>query len=375
MLEIIKNKSTFSDQDLIRVVRRENNAKRNYLLVNSMQGKHVPANPDNVLKLYNELAKCLQSEGNIKNAVFIGFAETATAVGAGVASCFENSYYLHTTREVCTSRISVADFREEHSHATEQLLYCDEWENIISKAENIVFVEDEISTGKTIMNFINALKTQKKVSDNIKFSACSILNGMTEECENGLRKQGMNFFYLVKHRASPDSDEVYSFNPVIRLRKADYDFTEIKINGKINPRFGSETAEYINACSSLADKISEMISTEGKNVAVIGTEECMYPAIKTAQRISRAGVASVVTHSTTRSPIVADNSEDYPLKSRYQVESFYDKERKTFIYNSDINRYDLVLVVTDSEKEDYDFTTLADAFPLSEKFILVRWVK
>ena len=123
MIEIIKNKSVFSDSDLIRVVRRENNAKRNYLLVNSMQGKHVPANPDNVLKLYNELAECLKSEGNIKKAVFIGFAETATAVGAGVASCFENSYYMHTTREVCASRISVADFREEHSHATEQLLY------------------------------------------------------------------------------------------------------------------------------------------------------------------------------------------------------------------------------------------------------------
>ena len=76
MIEIIKNKSVFSDSDLIRVVRRENNAKRNYLLVNSMQGKHVPANPDNVLKLYNELAECLKSEGNIKKAVFIGFAET-----------------------------------------------------------------------------------------------------------------------------------------------------------------------------------------------------------------------------------------------------------------------------------------------------------
>lgn len=373
MIEIIKNKSVFSDSDLIRVVRRENNAKRNYLLVNSMQGKHVPANPDNVLKLYNELAECLKSEENIKKAVFIGFAETATAVGAGVASCFENSYYMHTTREVCASRISVADFREEHSHATEQLLYCDEWESIISKAENIVFVEDEISTGKTIMNFINALKTQKKVSDNIRFSACSILNGMTEECENELRKQGVNFFYLVKHRVSADSDEVYSFNPVIRSRKTGYDFSEIKIIGKINPRFGSETAEYITACSSLADKISEMISTEGKNVAVIGTEECMYPAIKTAHKLNRA--ASVVTHSTTRSPVVAENSKDYPLKSRYQVESFYDKARKTFIYNSDINRYDLVLIVTDSEKDDYDFSSFADAFPLSEKFILVRWVK
>lgn len=374
MLEIFKNKSTFSDSELVRMVRRENNPKRNYLLVNSIQGKHVPANPDSVLKLYNELAECLKSEGDIKKAVFIGFAETATAVGAGVASYFENSFYLHTTREVSTNHNSVADFREEHSHAVEQILYCDEWDSIVSDTENIVFVEDEISTGKTIMNFIDALKAQNKVSDRIKFSVCSILNGMTAEQENEFKKRGINFFYLVKHKASPDSAEVYSYDQVSRLRTADYRFREIRINGKINPRFGSRTADYINACSSLANKITEMISVSGKNIAVIGTEECMYPAIKTAQVINQSA-ASAVTHSTTRSPIVADNCDDYPLKSRYQVESFYEKDRKTFIYNSDLKKYDLVLVITDSEKDNYDFTKFADAFLLTENFILIRWVK
>ena len=113
----------------------------------------------------------------------------------------------------------------------------------------------------------------------------------------------------------------------------------------------------------------------GLNIAVIGTEECMYPAIITAMALIRCKCSSVVTHSTTRSPIVPDTSKNYPLVSRYQVDSFYEKDRRTFIYNSDQTEYDIVVVVTDSEKEDYDFTSFANAFALSKKFVLIRWVK
>ena len=102
----------------------------------------------------------------------------------------------------------------------------------------------------------------------------------------------------------------------------------------------------------------------------------MYPAIYTAADIlGKNSASSVVTHSTTRSPIVADASEGYPLKSRYQVESFYDKSRKTYIYNSDIKKYDIVLIITDSENDGTDVRSIADAFRLSDKFITVRWVK
>lgn len=83
---------------------------------------------------------------------------------------------------------------------------------------------------------------------------------------------------------------------------------------------------------------------------------------------------SAVTHSTTRSPIVAERSEGYPLRSRYQVESLYEDGRRNFIYNTD-EKYDLVLIVTDSEKKDICINRLMNAFSGCEEFVLVRWCR
>ena len=95
MLNIIENKSSFSNDELVKMVRRENNSKRNYLLVDSKQGKHIPADPSDVIRLFTELGSQIKEVVKNEKVLFIGFAETATAVGVGVASCFPDSYYLH----------------------------------------------------------------------------------------------------------------------------------------------------------------------------------------------------------------------------------------------------------------------------------------
>lgn len=377
MLSVTENKSTFSDQDLVQMVRRENNPKRNFLLVNSKQGKHIPADPHDVMIIFSQLAGCIKDVVSDEKVLFIGFAETATAVGTGVASCFENACYVHTTREKYISeKYLVAEFSEEHSHAVEQLLFFKNWEETAAELDRIVFVEDEISTGKTIENFVKVLKKDRFLSPDIKFSACSILNGMSDERKNELLSENLDFYYLAKISAAPDSDEVYSFDSTPEKKRSKFDSEEITIRGKSELRTGMNVSEYLSACAVLSEKIRSRISFENLDIAVIGTEECMYPAIYTAADIlEKDSALSVVTHSTTRSPIVADSSEDYPLKSRYQVESFYDKSRKTYIYNSDIKKYDIVLIITDSENDGTDVRSIADAFRLSDKFITVRWVK
>ncbi len=374
MLEILKNKSSFSDSELVQMVKRENNSKRNYLLVNSLQAKHVPADPLRTVSLFRQLAQEVKRSTGTEKVLFIGFAETATAVGAAVSSEFEGAYYIHTTRECISGSELIAEFREEHSHAAEQLLYCDDWERIISGTEHIIFAEDEITTGKTIMNFINALKTEKKVPDDMKFSACSILNGMSPEREAELKKQGVSFIWLVKHSASPDSDEVYSFTEKPGQRSSEFRLTEKKVPGMLNPRRGVQISLYKEACRSLAETAAESIPDGITSAAVIGTEECMYPAIELCRLLKEKGVLTAVSHSSTRSPIVAENRDGYPLRTRHSLKSFYDSDRKTYIYNSDLTSYDLVIAVTDSEKSDYDFTSFSEAFSECRDFLLVRWV-
>ena len=52
----------YSHEDLVRVAKRQNNNKRGYLVVNPMQGKHVPVSPGNALQLFDDLAKVVENE-------------------------------------------------------------------------------------------------------------------------------------------------------------------------------------------------------------------------------------------------------------------------------------------------------------------------
>lgn len=376
MLKVLENRSSFADEDLVKQVRRDNNSKRNYLLVDSMQGKHVPADPGDVLRLYSELAFQAYGKYTEKKIIFIGFAETATAVGAGTASAFPGSYYIHTTREERDKGFLTAEFREEHSHAAEQLLYSKEWKKIARSAERIVFVEDEITTGKTIMNFISVLKQDERLSKKVKFSAISILNGMSEERKEELLKEGVDFTYLVKIAAAPDREGAYTYDAKETEAPEKAEFETVTVTGMKDPRLGLVTSEYTKACEKIFEEIVKKYQLFGKRVAVVGTEECMYPAILTASLIEKnTGAESVVTHSSTRSPIIPDDEENYPLISRYRVESLYDENRTTFIYNSDRREYDIVFIVTDSKKEDICIDRFVSAFSKSLKTVLVRWVK
>ena len=77
----------YSQNDLLRVAKRVRNAKRSYLLVNPLQGKHIPVSPARSLEMMNTLGGRL-AEAYPGARLVIGFAETATAIGAAVASRF-----------------------------------------------------------------------------------------------------------------------------------------------------------------------------------------------------------------------------------------------------------------------------------------------
>ena len=88
----------YREDELIAVARRENNLKRNYLAVNRKQGKHVPVSPEEAFSLYRALADEIRHEYEGQRLLVIGFAETATAIGAALAVEL-NSLYMQTTRE------------------------------------------------------------------------------------------------------------------------------------------------------------------------------------------------------------------------------------------------------------------------------------
>lgn len=378
----------YQERDLVKIAKRENNTKRSYLVVDPLQGKHVPVEPSKALNLFKSLASKLQGKYEGERLLLIGFAETATAIGAQAAITL-GTKYIQTTREVIPD-VSYLFFSEAHSHATEQKLVKDDIDRVINETDRIVFVEDEVTTGNTIMNIIRIIR--REYQRKIKFAVASLLNGMTEEYLKIYQEEEIDLHYLVKtdHSGYSATAEKYHCDG-LSIRAIQEDHTQeklavsiqdkiwnelphiISIPGWMNARRFVDAKQYETACKKLAETvIAETGVKQGESVLVIGTEEFMYPALLTGQEIEKMG-CEVRSHSTTRSPIAVSTEEEYPLHCRYELRSLYDPDRKTFIY--DLESYDRVIVMTDSALVSLKgLETLTYALRMkNENITVIRW--
>lgn len=336
----------YTEQELVRIAKRENNKKRTYLVINNLQGKHIPVSPNKAFQMFDCLSDQLKKAYGTETLLLVGFAETATAIGARLAIQLD-SYYIQTTREPMQD-VECLFFSESHSHATEQKLAKDDIESVISKVSRIVFVEDEITTGSTILNIIRILK--EKYSDHLHFSAASLLNGMDLEAEAFYQANGIELFYLVKTNHQDYSQIAETcINDGRHIKpdgKAQAPITEYYIGHYRNPRRIVKGSAYAKACQILWLQIKEKnIEVENQNILVIGTEECMYPALFVGFCLEKRG-CKVKCHATTRSPMEVSASAGYPLHARYELPSLYEEERRTFLY--DIAKYDQAWIITDA---------------------------
>lgn len=367
----------YAENDLVRIAKRQNNKKRNYLVVNRLQGKHIPVKPQEAFKMFNELADKIKDVYSKEKILIVGFAETATAIGAAVASRLKVPY-IQTTREVIEG-VEYLFFSEEHSHATEQKLVKDDIDKLGNSIERIIFVEDEVTTGKTILNIISIL--EKEYPQIKKFSVASLLNGMDEDSLAVYKEKNISLHYLVKtnHSKYAKKAEEYAgdgetvsacVNPLNPLTNV----VEFAAHSYLNARRAVYMEEYDKSISSMCETIMENIDFSNfQNILVIGTEEFMYPALCVAKEIENKG-KNVKCHSTTRSPIVVSKEQDYPLHKQFELRSLYDDERITYIY--DLSEYDCVLVVTDADYENgKGMKTLLNAIEKSgnKTIYVVRW--
>lgn len=368
----------YKESDIVAVAKRKNNKKRNYLVVNRLQGKHIPVSPKSAFDMFGELADVVKKKYDGQKLLVIGFAETATAIGTHVA-WETDSYYIQTTREEVEGAEYIY-FSESHSHATEQRLVKNDLDKVLKKIDKILFVEDEVTTGNTIMNIVKMLK--KLYPEVQGYAVASIINGMNAEALKRYEDADIDISYLVKtdnnaysEIADKYPDETGIEAPLFGRNEGKYAFVRrIIAGGYINPRNVCRASDYVKACDDVAQKICENINMDDdKSILVMGTEECMYPAMYLGCMLEDAG-HMVRTHSTTRSPITVYDDEDYPLHERYLLHGMYDKDRETFIY--DIAEYDRVIVLTDSEKiPEKGEDSLVDALIENDNknISIIRW--
>lgn len=362
-------------EDAIAVEHRQANKKRDFLFVNRYQGKHIPCAPSDVARIAEEMVSAVEKKEVIlaeDKVIVIGFAETATALGYYVGSTLlEDGYNIElitqTTREKVEKQlvenknsdvgeIKEVYFSEVHSHATEQKIVLRE--DTVKKFEEatyILFVEDEISTGNTI---INACKALKKYAPNARYGVVSYCNWQTVENQDRFKENKVDRMFVISGilREEPIKEEITGRARTISVASALNMFNSFRTGitsediGALNEiikatshMINSELEEMLKETEADVKGLNEEeIETLGRvraNIEVIGTEEFMYVPIRIADELAKLGKYAVETHSTTRSPIDISEkdtetfSRGTELTTRMKVSSVYDKDRQTYIYN------------------------------------------
>lgn len=339
------------------LAKRENNPKRDFIILNTRQAKHFPSAPDISLELMETLGRRLAQNGRADiPTVVIGFAETAVAIGAVAAGFFHDCFYVTTTREKLPDWANSVSFEERHSHASHHTL-CVRNKDIFRRAKQIILVDDEFTTGSTAINLIKAL-------DGCLAQDCRVYAGAfaaSEESIENLRGAGIAPIVLSRLEDITNRTVPEHFSPDSEVQPREYGDI-LRRNSVFDPRLGVMADLYLEECRRFCLEIADEFSTDpAKTVEIVGTEEFCYPPLLLGKLLSEK-FGRVVVHCVTRSPMLPSDSgrepfahpqpSEYPLVNRAAIKSLYDPERKVYLYNT--QPCDLSIIMTDADAPDRD---------------------
>ncbi len=317
------------------------------MFVNKYLGKHIPEKAVTIKKLFTEFAEEISIQiPREEKILVVGFAETATALAqfvtyySALTEDINVVYHLQTTREsfeLEDSLINIA-FEEEHSHASSQKLLFKQ--NHLPDFDRILFIEDEITTGNTILNFI---KEFEKIKPNSKYSVASILNWQNEENSKIFRDMNIQTISLINGTLRENVPVINvaedNFKDLFYLNNKDFKPWKFNLN---TPRTGMTRDElkfYID--SRLVNLLMQFTNKEKIPATIIGNEEDMLVPLL------YASLLNLKFRATTRSPITSSNQEDYIIKDKIKFNGAIESTRENYIYNLKSDDSDLNIIVTD----------------------------
>lgn len=348
-------------EDVIKMAKRHNNPKRDFLFVNTLLGKHIAVQGRDALMMHRALGdkvyELFKEKGwENKKVLLVGFAETATALAQNImfySLRFKEKFplnivgYTQTTREELPSnRYTNIAFEEKHSHATEQKLYFDKELDY----DVVLFIEDEITTGNTILNFISQFEKHQSGKD---YAVASILNWQNDKDAKTFSEKGVEVAFLVRGKMKT---ELPSFS--IKEGK-EYDLYQDEVSYKANlslrnnprlPMTVEEFSEYVTFGDNKDKEFSKLISLKDskKKTLIIGTEENMFVPIFFAI------IIDADVKATTRSPIESSLENGYPISSRLKLNSAYESGRVTYLYDMDLGDYEQFVIFVEEESPVFE---------------------
>ena len=315
------------------------NAKRGFLFVSKVLGKHWPVRPQRMLDIHARLAAGVpEAPGPV---LFIAMAETAVGLGQGVFEAWLRAHpgrealFLQTTRyRVGTGPI--IEFEEAHSHAPRQFLHMPDGEHeqaLLLAARTIVLVDDEASTGNTFINLTAACRRLNP--DLARVHLAVLANFMGAAATQALTARfglptTMGALLAGEYRFTPGDC------PVDAAPAQRYDSQAERGASTAFGRLGLTRA--LRTPEALADRLAAAVAPPDK-VLVLGTGEFMHASTLLGAALARRGI-DVVVQSTTRSPILTWGAIGHALG----FADNYGEGIPNFIYNVAPGQYQHVLV-------------------------------
>ena len=327
------------------IAKRDNNPRREHLIINKFQSKHYPSDPRETAAQCAEMGEEMLKISPDGKCLAIVFAETAVGIGALAASKLGGRCFLiSTTREELPDFCECITFEEAHSHAPLHKL-CLRRGLDLSEFIHIFRIDDEFTTGNTVKSL--AEKLRGKCSAPISAHAFAA----SRECFENLGRIGVEVYakYTYDTITSPEFPEEFSADEPEKLRAPD---SVIDLNALYDIRLGVPCDKYFEECGRLCGEVFQRLTDDFPNVwkiEVVSTEEDCLTAIMLGDMLAARGFETLV-HGVTRSPILPSETVDYPIKTRSVLRSLYDSERTVYLYNK--VECELSVIMTDAEDID-----------------------
>ncbi|MFZ1345091.1 phosphoribosyltransferase domain-containing protein [Thiothrix eikelboomii] len=339
--------SSYQADDLFGFAQRRN-PKRAFLFVSKVLGRHIPVAPSRMRAVMDALAARIPADlpGPI---VVIGMAETAISLGAGVQQALSrtrpDSLYLCTTRHPLPAPISL-EFKEEHSHATQQVLHYPQalaHQQLLQEARSLVLVDDEASTGQTFANLVTALQDQGK--DQFERIIVTTLTDWSAGQAAARLGSRATQVALLAGQWQWQANQA----PPLEMPAVDVVGT-----GAWQARCAHDWGRLGVQTHTLPVNAEQLGVQPHEHVLVLGTGEFVWPPFLLAESLEQMGI-SVDFSATTRSPIALGHS----IQRSYALQDNYGQGIANFLYNVDPSVYDRIFLCTETPAALLDADLLA----------------
>ncbi|MFF8656126.1 phosphoribosyltransferase [Streptomyces huasconensis] len=355
------------------------NPKRAHLLVSNVLGKHVPQHPSVVHGAGHGLGvrvRELLGDEEARRAVVLGYAETATGLGHSVADGLALAPYLHSTRRPVEGVERAGGFEESHSHATSHLLLPED-PRLLAGDGPLVLVDDEFSTGNTVLNTIRALHARfpreryvivalvdmRSPEDQGRLAAFAreigarvdliALASGTVRLPDGVLEKGQAL--VAEYDTAPAAPPTGERGTITRVELG---WPAVLPDGGRHGFTPAHRARLQDALPGMAERIADALPEGARRgrVLVLGFEELMYAPLALGVELERRmGGADVRFSTTTRSPVLAVDDPGYAIRTRLvfpahddPADQPADEAAPRFAYNVAGGGFDVVVAVVDS---------------------------